>query len=76
MSEVRLGKPPHYHPSYKNSGSGYDIAVFFLEDDIVIDVDAFPVCLYHGNVDLEIESRTTIAGFGKLMGNAAYFEML
>lgn len=66
MTDVKLGKPPHYHPSYENYGLGHDIAVYFLEDDIEIDADAFPVCLYHNNVDLEIESRATVAGFGKM----------
>lgn len=66
MIVVKLGKLPHYHPAYRNQNTGHDIALLFLESDIVISADAFPVCLYHGNEDLQMESRVTVAGFGKM----------
>lgn len=69
MKEVKLGKLPYYNDThYISSALGYDLALFFLEDDLELDVNASPICIYHGNVDLEIESRSSIVGFGKLTG--------
>lgn len=69
IKTIKLAKPPHYNDTcYNSSGEGYDIALIFLEDDLEISMDAFPVCLYHGKEDLQVESRGEIAGFGKLTG--------
>ncbi|XP_063708478.1 chymotrypsinogen A-like isoform X2 [Culicoides brevitarsis] len=56
----------YYNLNYKNSGSGNDIAIYLLEDDIQINGNAFPACLYHGNDDLVLESIASIVGFGQV----------
>lgn len=66
--DIKLSGPPVYYPTFKGTGGGNDIAIFYLAEDIPISKDAFPACLDHGKVPLEIESRATIIGFGKTQG--------
>uniref|UniRef100_A0A336KU19 CSON015270 protein n=1 Tax=Culicoides sonorensis TaxID=179676 RepID=A0A336KU19_CULSO len=53
-----------FHPEYRNTGGGNDIAILLLADDIKIGQQAFPACLHHGNQDLRINSTAEVIGFG------------
>lgn len=68
--EIGLSKIPVVYPAYKNTGGGYDIAIFHLSEDIKISFSAFPACLYHGNEPLKTESQATVIGFGVTHGMA------